>query len=116
MKSGMEILRTDDLVLPSPTISWSFTSLTVSSTVTVLRRKSMALTLSPALETAAGSNASLTMGDRGDRAMRECALELLERTERTLAAIDAGEAHATKEDTWMLQGFRMALQWVLSFE
>jgi len=57
----------------------------------------------------------MTMTDRGDRAMRECALELLERTERTLGAIYAGEAHATEEDTWMMQGFKLALQWVISY-
>ncbi|MDA4133825.1 MAG: hypothetical protein OK454_11990 [Thaumarchaeota archaeon] len=47
--------------------------------------------------------------------MRECALELLERTERTLAAIYCREVRATEEDTWTLVGFRLALQWVLSY-
>jgi hypothetical protein len=47
--------------------------------------------------------------------MRQCAHELLERTERTLAAIYCREVRATEEDTWILQGFRMALQWVLSY-
>jgi hypothetical protein len=56
----------------------------------------------------------MTMTDRGERAMRECALELLERTERTLAAIYCREVRATDEDTWTLVGFRLA-QWVLSY-
>ncbi len=50
-----------------------------------------------------------------DRGVRERAVELLERTEPTLTAIYAGEAHATDEDTRMLQGFRLALQWVISY-
>jgi hypothetical protein len=53
--------------------------------------------------------------ERGEGAMVECAHELLERTERTLAAIYCREVRATEEATWTLQGFRMALQWVLSY-
>jgi hypothetical protein len=56
-----------------------------------------------------------TMAERDDVAMIECAYELLERTERTLAAIYCREVRANEEDTWTLQGFRMALQWVLSY-
>ena len=47
--------------------------------------------------------------------MLECAYELLERTERTLAAIYCRDVRSTDEDAWTLQGFRLALIWVLSY-
>lgn len=53
--------------------------------------------------------------DLSDGVMRERAVELLERTERTLAAIYCRDVRSTDEDAWTLQGFRAALIWVLSY-
>jgi hypothetical protein len=47
--------------------------------------------------------------------MVECAHDLLERTERTLASIYCREVRATEEDSWTLVGFRAALLWVLTY-
>jgi hypothetical protein len=55
------------------------------------------------------------MQDRTDTAMRECALELLERTENALLEILAGDVRANADEAWTLGGFRLALQWVLAF-
>ena len=53
--------------------------------------------------------------DLSDGVMRERVVELLERTERTLAAIYCREVRSSEEDTWTMVGFRLALQWVLSY-
>jgi len=53
--------------------------------------------------------------ERGADAMVECAHDLLERTERTLASIYCREVRATEEDSWTLVGFRAALLWVLTY-
>jgi hypothetical protein len=47
--------------------------------------------------------------------MRECAVELLERTERALLEIFAGDVRTNAEEAWTLGGFRLALQWVIGF-
>ena len=47
--------------------------------------------------------------------MLECARELLERTERALAAIYCHDVRSNDEDGWTLEGFRLALIWVLSY-
>jgi hypothetical protein len=54
------------------------------------------------------------MPDQTNSAMRECALELLERTEHALLEIFAGDVKTNAEEAWTLGGFRLALQWVLS--
>ena len=56
----------------------------------------------------------MTMTDPNAR-MIECAHELLERCESTLASIYCRDVRAPEEDTWTLQGFRLALIWVLSY-
>jgi hypothetical protein len=53
--------------------------------------------------------------DLSEDAMRQCVAELLERTERTLAAIYCRDVRSNDEDAWTLQGFRLALIRVLSY-
>jgi hypothetical protein len=57
----------------------------------------------------------MTMTERSGPTMREAAQELLERTDRTLLAIDGGEVKASDEEYWTFCGFRHALVWVLSY-
>ncbi len=62
-----------------------------------------------------GSLSAMKATGEPNTTRRQCAQDLLERTETTLAAIYCREVRATDEDTWTLQGFRLALQWVLSY-
>jgi len=68
-----------------------------------------------ALNASTGLLSAMKTTAQPNTTMRQCAQDLLERTETTLAAIYCHEVRATEEDTWTLQGFRLALQWVLSY-
>jgi hypothetical protein len=57
----------------------------------------------------------MTTTDRIRATMREAAVELLERTERTLLTVYGGEVRSSDVDTAELIGFRQALLWVLSY-
>jgi len=62
-----------------------------------------------------GRTMTMTTDRHDDSRLIDGAHELLERTERALAAVYSREVKATDEDTWTLVGFRAALTWVLSY-